>query len=585
MHVPVTSAMPGLAETNNAKTSPLEPAAREKIEIQSLGPGLGLDQAVSESTAPYTVFTRSDKRLLTILLGFTTITSPLTATIYLPLLPLLRADFHTSAQAINLTITIYIIFQALSPAIFGPLSDSLGRRPVFLFTLILYVVGNLGLALNSQKHYYGVLVTLRALQSLGASAAYAVSYGVAADVCVPGERGRMVGPVGMALNLGACVGPVIGGWVAYRSKSYEWVFWMLVIVGAVLLLAVGTFLPETARAVVGNGRRGRGERIYWWDLAWWGVVKKNMALLSFGTRSQKDESEKGAKNTKDERPILSKRAFHLPNPLSCLRIIFHKDTFLALWMHASFYTVDYSLVAALPDIYASIYKYNELEIGLSYLPRGAGIIIGSYCNGKFMDYSYKLTARKIGRTINTSTSTSISDATDLSHFPIERARSRGAFLLLAISTTTLIGFGWAVHYKAHVSVLYILQFIQGFWTTCFYITYNTLLVDLFPESPSTAAAAASITRCTMAATGVTVLQPLLDRVGRGWYFSILGIWSGGFGGLVVWLIGSKGMEWRVGRRKKGEDKARAKGKEKLRVEKADGDVNVNVKDTMSSPSR
>ena len=62
----------------------------------------------------YTTFTPNEKHLLTFLLGLATITSPLTATIYFPLLPLLRVHFNTSAQAINLTITIYIIFQALS---------------------------------------------------------------------------------------------------------------------------------------------------------------------------------------------------------------------------------------------------------------------------------------------------------------------------------------------------------------------------------------------------------------------------------------------------------------------------------------
>lgn len=119
----------------------------------------------------------------------------------------------------------------------------------------------------------------------------------------------------------------------------------------------------------------------------------------------------------------------------------------------------------------------------------------------------------------------------------------------------MAGYGWAVSRQAPVSVLFILQFIQGFWGTCFYTIYNTLLVDVFPESPSTAAAAASITRCTMAAAGVTVLQPLLDRVGRGWYFTILGIWSGACGCVVVWLIRWKGMEWRMKRN------ARAKSKD------------------------
>ena len=125
---------------------------------------------------PYTTSTRRERRLLTLVLGFATITSPLTATIYFPLLPLLREHFHTSAQAINLTLTRYIIFQALSPAIFGPLSDSMGRRPVYLLTLSIYVAKNLGLAIN--RHSYAALLVLRAVQSLGTSAAFAVSYGV-----------------------------------------------------------------------------------------------------------------------------------------------------------------------------------------------------------------------------------------------------------------------------------------------------------------------------------------------------------------------------------------------------------------------
>lgn len=108
----------------------------------------------------------------------------------------LKAEEHGQA------VSIYIIFQALSPTIFGPLSDSLGRRPLYLLTLSIYVMGNLGLAIN--KNSYGVLLAFRALQSLGASAAFAISYGVVADVCVPSDRGIMLGGVSMALNLGFC---------------------------------------------------------------------------------------------------------------------------------------------------------------------------------------------------------------------------------------------------------------------------------------------------------------------------------------------------------------------------------------------
>ena len=399
----------------------------------------------------------------------------------------------------------------------------------------MYIIGNLGLAINKQS--YGVLIALRAVQSLGASAAFAVSYGVVADTCVPSERGSMLGPVSMALNLGACIGPVVGGAVAYTSGSYEWIFWALVIVGAILLLGVGALLPETARSVVGNGE-GR-KTLKWWEQSWYQIGKDWLQRSNLLASAGGNE-----KHTENDSVTYKQRfcqRFRIRNPLACLRMIFHLDTFLVLWMHGSFYTVDYSLVAAVPDIFKTIYHFNELQIGLAYLPRGVGIISGGYCVGKFMDHNYKMTAKKIGWTVN-----SVS-GDDLAKFPIERARSRGSLLLLLISTATLLGYGWAVSRHAHVSVPLILQFIQGFWGTCFYTTYNTLLVDVFPESPSTAAAAASITRCAMAAAGIAILQPLLDAAGRGWYFTLLGLWSGGFGAVAVCLLRRYGMQWRTRR--------------------------------------
>jgi len=537
---PEVSSMASTTETAT-KSECLDHRGRENKPGRSSGSFS--DSAVTApapTSTPYTTFTRAEKHYLTALLGTTTITSPLTATTYFPLLPLLRTHFHTSAQAINLTITLYIIFQALSPAIFGPLSDSLGRRPIYLVTLFLYAVANLGLAVN--KHSYGALLGLRALQSLGASAASAISYGVVADVCVPSERGRMIGPVSMALNLGATVGPIIGGCVAYKSGSYEWVFWALAMIGAVLLLAMTALLPETARNVVGNGSHRRHQR--WWEKSLWRAIQDYLQErrkdIRDAERSEvKDDSIPGD-SVEAERHGCLKRV-HMRNPLSCLRIIFYRDTFLTLWMHSSFYAVDYSIVAAVPDIYKNSYAFNELQIGLSYLPRGVGIIIGNFCNGRVMDHNYKAVARKVGWAVDAVS------GDDLRHFPIERARARGFLWLLLVSTTTLVGYGWAVDKHVHVSIPLMLQFVQGFFGTCFYTTFNTLVVDIFPESPSTAAAAASVSRCAMAAAAVALLQPLLDAAGRGWYFTVLGLWSGGFGVVAVVLLKQKGMQWRVRR--------------------------------------
>lgn len=499
-------------------------------------------QSASQENELYTSFTSRQLRGLQLLLGLSAITSPLTATIYLPLLPLLRVQFSASAQEINLTLTVYIIFQAVSPVLFGPLSDTYGRRPMFLITLAIYLVSSIGLAAN--EHNYAALLCLRAVQSLGASAAYAIAFGVVADVCDRSQRGRMLGPIGMALNLGACVGPVVGGVVAHLRGNHIWVFWALAIVAAVLLGGVGMFLPETGRNLVGDGSDVR--RFKWWQRSGMGLVKGRLQSSHRSSHAGSLTSAGHADNL-NGRAALKKA---VGNFISCFRIIFHRDTFLTVWMHGSFYVVDYTFVAALPDIFERIYDYNELRIGLCYLPRGVGIIVGSYLTGKLMDHNYQATLRQHRQTHGDGGET-VADASrvdpDPTSFPIERARSRGTYYVLAVSTGTVVGYGWAVSLGAHPSIPLILQFLQGFWGTYYYTTYGALMVDAFPEKASTASAATSVARCAMSAAGVAVLEPLLGAVGRGWYFTILGLWSGILGVIAVILLRKMGLAWRCAR--------------------------------------
>ena len=356
----------------------------------------------------------------------------------------------------------------------------------------------------------------------------------------------MVGPVSMALNLGTCVGPIVGGWVAFKSGDCKWVFWFLVIVGTVLLMAVGGLLPETARNVVGNGSVKTRK---WWEKTWLSFLR-GWSRKTWGNLGKSEEEEGDLKtegpDKGDGETLIgptngfgrAKRVLEMLNPLPCLRIIFWKDAALVLWMHASYYMVDYSIQTSIPPSFKDIYHFNELQIGLAYLPRSAGIICGGYVNGKMMDRNYRSIAKEIGHTIDRER------GDDLRHFPIERARTRGSWYLLTILTATLIGYGWALEQRSHVSIPLLLQFLQGFLGTSIYTIFNTLLVDVFPESPSTAAAAASISRCALAASGVAAVQPLTGVLGRGWYFTALAIVTGGVGSVVVWMIRKWGPMWR-----------------------------------------
>ncbi|KAI1668795.1 AraJ, Arabinose efflux permease [Pyrenophora tritici-repentis] len=177
--------------------------------------GLEIAETSEQSLTPFTVFSRRRQIYFTYLLGYLTLASSLTATIYLPLIEDLSKQYNASIFDIDLTITLYLVFQALSPAFFGPMSDSLGCRPVFLITFAIYCAASLGLALN--KHSYAALTVLRSIQSIGGSAVMSLAYAVVADVSLPAERGKILGPMLASTNFGPCLGPVIGGGIVLAT--------------------------------------------------------------------------------------------------------------------------------------------------------------------------------------------------------------------------------------------------------------------------------------------------------------------------------------------------------------------------------
>ena len=156
-----------------------------------------------------------------------------------------------------------------------------------------------------------------------------------------------------------------------------------------------------------------------------------------------------------------------------------------------------------------------------------------------MDRNYRATAHKIGHTIDKVS------GDDLDNFPIEIARTRGSWYVLVVYLGALAGHGWSVQSHAHESVPMILQFLLVALRASFQQTLNALLVDIFPASPSTAAASSNITRCALSAVAIAL--------GRGWFFALLALVSGGGGLLTNLAINTRGMRWRLQRLSKSEN--------------------------------
>ncbi|KAH9996022.1 major facilitator superfamily domain-containing protein [Russula vinacea] len=170
--------------------------------------------------------------------------SPLTANIYFPAIPVIAKDFHKSVELINLTVTMHMVMQGISPMFWGTLSDRWGRRPMMFACLVIPFLSCVGLALVPTSAYW-LLMLLRCLQATGSASTVALGAGIIGDITTPDERGGFFGLFNLGALVGPSLGPVIGGALT-QGLGWRSIFWFLCISSAVCSL--GLFLIQRTPA-------------------------------------------------------------------------------------------------------------------------------------------------------------------------------------------------------------------------------------------------------------------------------------------------------------------------------------------------
>ncbi len=304
----------------------------------------------------YSSFTKYQKNYIVFLTSFAGLFSPLSANIYFPALNTLATDLKVSDALINLSLTSYMIFQALAPTVFGDLADMSGRRPAYILGFVIYIGANIGLAL--QNNYVALLV-LRCLQSTGSSGTIALGTGVIADISTSAERGKYMGFAQLGPMIGPAIAPVLGGILA-DFLGWRSIFWFLTILAAVYLIVAAISFPETGRKVVGNGSvPPQG-----WNMSLLNYVDAHRATKDKALSRTLSSSSQARKAAQEE--LASKRNLRWPNPLKTILIILEKDVGVLLLYCGLVYTAMYTVMASLPSLFAEIYGFNELKIGKTW---------------------------------------------------------------------------------------------------------------------------------------------------------------------------------------------------------------------------
>jgi MFS family permease len=305
---------------------------------------------------PYSAFTMTQKRWIMALVAFAGWFSSLSSFIYFPAIPFLASDLAVSTERINLTVTAYLIMSGVFPSIVGDAADNLGRRPVFIVALAIYVAANVGLALQSS---FGVLFFLRMVQSAGISGSYAITYGVVGDLFTPSERGGYSGTISFVLNTPPSIGPLISGLLMQRW-GWRSIFYFLSVISPCCLAAIVLFLPETSRHIVGDGSTAAS-----------GVNKALWPLL-VPRELKEPEHLASTSNT---------RSCRFPNPLTSLTLLRNPGTTIAICTVGIYYAIYSCLQASLSSLFTQIYQASGLVTGLTYLPFGVACAISAFATG------------------------------------------------------------------------------------------------------------------------------------------------------------------------------------------------------------
>jgi EmrB/QacA subfamily drug resistance transporter len=156
-------------------------------------------------------------------------------------MPRVIADLH-GFDRYTWVSTAYLLTSTVMVPIYGKLSDLFGRKPIFLFGVVVFLIGS---ALSGASQSMNQLIAFRALQGVGAGALMPIAIAIVGDLFTPRERGKWQGVTGGVWGISAIIGPTLGGWIT-QNASWRWVFYVNLPIGIAALLVL-IFLMPTLR--------------------------------------------------------------------------------------------------------------------------------------------------------------------------------------------------------------------------------------------------------------------------------------------------------------------------------------------------
>ncbi|ORX58142.1 MFS general substrate transporter, partial [Hesseltinella vesiculosa] len=241
-----------------------------------------------------------------------------------------REYFQCDISVITATIALYVFISGVAPLFWAPLSDRLGRKWTYIISIVLF--GGFS-AICAASTNVGMFFVFRLLQGIAASAPQAIGGGSIADMYDFEERGRMMSIFLLGVLVGPVLGPLVGGFID-EYLDWQWIFYLMAIIGAVIfllnvfLLDESLYLPDHVPIV----DESKSKLINWW--------------MNFKF-----------------------------NPFVSLQMLTRVDVLLGSLPMAVLFGLFYIVVTTLQLSFKPVYGFTTGQVGLCYLAGGVGSII------------------------------------------------------------------------------------------------------------------------------------------------------------------------------------------------------------------
>lgn len=178
---------------------------------------------------------------LIFVLGTLCALGPIAIDMYLPALPLLARDLAATDGTIQHTVMAFFLGVTVGQPIYGPASDRLGRKPIILFGLVIFIMATLGCVFASNA---ASMIALRFLQGLAGAMSMTIPMAIVRDKYTGIKATQLISMIILVLGASPILAPLIGS-VILQGHSWRAIFAVIVLYGIITLALVALLLPET----------------------------------------------------------------------------------------------------------------------------------------------------------------------------------------------------------------------------------------------------------------------------------------------------------------------------------------------------